>query len=68
MKIRYDPEADAMYIKLRSGKITKTKEIDENIYIDLDKNKQVIGIEILSVKEKNPDLLKQFQFENLVSG
>ncbi len=68
MKIRYDPEADAMYIKLRDSEVVKTKKIDRNTILDLDKNGQVIGIELLFVKENNPNLLKEFQVENLVSA
>jgi len=68
MKISYDKEADAMYIRLREGKVDHTKEIDENTIIDFNKEGQVIGIEILFVKERNPDLLKEFQVENLVSA
>ena len=68
MKISYDKEADAMYIRLREGKVDHTKEIDENTIIDFNKEGQVIGIEILFVKERNPGLLKEFQVENLVSA
>jgi len=66
MKIRYDPDADAMYITLKVGKVCSTKEIDKNTIADFDKNGEVIGIELLFVKEKNSNLLKQFQIENLV--
>ena len=67
MKIRYDPDADAMYITLRKDKAARTKEIDENTIIDFDKNGQIIGIEILFVKERNPHILKELQVENLIS-
>ena len=53
MKIKYDPDADAMYITLRKDKVAKTKEIDENTILDFNKKKQVIGVEILFVKERN---------------
>jgi len=66
MKIRYDPEADAMYIRFKEGEIDRTKEIDENTIADFDKSGKVIGVEILFVKERNPGLLREFQFENLV--
>jgi len=67
MRIRYDPEADAMYITLRKDEVDHTKEIDENTIIDFNKDGQVIGVEILFVKESNPNLLKEFQVENLIS-
>lgn len=68
MKIRYDPDADAMYIKLRKDKVDHTKEIDQNTIIDFNKAGQVIGVEILFVKERNPNLLREFQVENLISA
>jgi uncharacterized protein YuzE len=66
MKIRYDPDADAVYITLREEEIDHTKEADENTIIDFNKDGEVIGVEILFVKERNPNLLKQFQVENLI--
>lgn len=67
MKIRYDPDADAMYIKFREEEVDHTKELDENTIIDFNKNNQVIGVELLFVKERNPDLLKELKFENLIA-
>ena len=68
MKIRYDPDADAMYITFRETKVHHTQEIDKNTIIDFDKDDQVIGMEILFVKENNPELLKGIQVENLLSA
>ena len=66
MKIRYDPDADAMYIRLREDTVDHTKEVDENTILDFNKAGQVIGVELLFVKERNPGLLKEFQIENLL--
>jgi uncharacterized protein YuzE len=66
MMIRYDPDADAMYITLRNDKVHHTQEVDENTIIDFNEAGSVIGVEILFVKERNPNLLKEFQFQNLV--
>lgn len=68
MKITYDPEADAMYIKFKEIEVDHTKEVDENTIVDFDKAGQVIGVEILFVKERNPELLTKFQVENLVAA
>ena len=68
MKIRYDAEADAMYIKLKEGVVDHTKEIDENTIVDFDKEGMVIGFEILFVKEKNPHLLREVQVENVLAA
>lgn len=68
MKIRYDPDADAMYLTLRKDKVARTKEIDDNTIIDFNKSGQVIGVEILFVKERNLSLLKELQVEKLISA
>ena len=44
MEIRYDSEADAMYIKFRDGDYEISEEIREGVIIDLDKNNEIIGI------------------------
>ena len=51
MRIRYDSEADAVYIQLREpvGKIVGTDFIDVSRYVDYDEDDNVVGIEILDV-------------------
>ena len=66
MNIKYDPDADAMYIQLRDTKVAKTKKIEKHIIIDYDSAGNVRGVELLFVKENNPNLLRTFQVENLV--
>lgn len=68
MKIRYDSEADAMYIKIAKKPVAKTKEMDKNTIMDFDSSGNLVGIELLFVKERNPSLLKELKFENLVSA
>ena len=65
MKISYDEEADAMYILLRKKKVHQTREVDENTMIDYDKEGNIIGIELLFVKERMHALPKRIQEENL---
>lgn len=54
MKVTYDEDADAMYIRLTNERYSKTKPIDKNTILDLDKNGNVIGIELLFVSEHLP--------------
>ncbi|MBI4337250.1 MAG: DUF2283 domain-containing protein [Chloroflexi bacterium] len=51
MKVRYDPEADALYIEIRATTVT-TKRLEPDIAIDYDAEGHIAGIEILSAKEK----------------
>jgi len=64
MEIRYDPEADAMYIKFREGEYEISEEIREGIIIDFDKDNEIIGMEILDAKEKlSPSSVAEMSFK-----
>ena len=49
MKITYDKVADALYVYLKGGKVSKSKEINSNMIADFDKKGNVVGIEVLFV-------------------
>ncbi|MBX5321941.1 DUF2283 domain-containing protein [Candidatus Bathyarchaeota archaeon A05DMB-3] len=51
MKVEYDSKADAMYIWLRKAKYEISEELAENVIIDLDKRRRIIGIEILDASK-----------------
>lgn len=54
MKVRYDPEADAIYIDLiPNKKSTRTEELREDILVDYN-GKEMVGIEILDASSKLP--------------
>ena len=65
MEITYDPEADAMYIKLIESEVAETKKIDNNTILDYDDKGNVIGVEILFVKERMPSFSTEINFKNL---
>lgn len=52
MKISYDPKVDAMYIRFRSGKYDHTKKVTNEIMVDVTKNGDVLGLEILDAKKQ----------------
>ncbi|HEU5394902.1 MAG TPA: DUF2283 domain-containing protein [Candidatus Methylomirabilis sp.] len=54
MKINYDPQADALYIKFQEGESARTKKVAEGIMVDLDEKGLLYGIEILGAKERMP--------------
>lgn len=54
MKVTYDPDADAMYVKLTDEKFNKVKIIDKHTILNLDKDGNVIGIELLKVSKHMP--------------
>lgn len=67
MKIEYDREVDALYIRIQEKKVSRTKEIEEGINIDLDEEGKVIGLEIIGATERyNVKDIFNFSTENLI--
>ncbi len=60
MKIEYSKEADAIYVYFKEDFVEKSKEIEDGIVIDFDKNGQLIGIEAL-------DASKRFNLADIVN-
>ena len=53
LRTRYDEEADAAYIYVDEyAKVDKTVQLNEEINVDLDSKKRIVGIEILNAKSK----------------
>lgn len=52
MRVNYDKEGDLLYIKLNNNKIYKTKEIGDDFLVDVDKNNNIVGIEILDYSKQ----------------
>ncbi len=58
MKITHDASADAVYIKLKRGRVYKTLR-KGNSLIDLDKKGKTIGIEIINYSKSVPEKLER---------
>lgn len=65
MKIYFDEKSDAVFIRLdTSKKITESCEVEKGVVLDFDDNGDVIGIEILNVKQRIPmKQLKELKFQ-----
>jgi len=58
MQKKYDKIADALYVRIKKGKVFKTKEEDTWL-VDYDKSGNILGIEILNYsKQASAFLLK----------
>ncbi|MDO8628421.1 MAG: DUF2283 domain-containing protein [Nanoarchaeota archaeon] len=55
MEIKYDKEADAIYIRLREGTFAKNKIVDDITILDLDKDDNILGIELLDASKRIPE-------------
>lgn len=56
VKVRYDPESDAAYVRLNDADIVDSEEVRPGIVIDYDRENRIVGIEILSVRRSRPDI------------
>ena len=52
MKVRYDKEVDAIYIKLGNKKPEGVVEISEGVNLDTTSDDKIVGIEILNASKK----------------
>jgi uncharacterized protein YuzE len=52
MKISYDPEIDALYIRLMEGEYEcRTVRLNEEVALNIGPGEKLVGIEILDAKE-----------------
>ncbi len=66
MKLEYDSQADAAYVKLSDAKVTESEEVRPGVVVDYDEQDRVIGIEILHVRKVRPDInLDHFELEHV---
>ena len=66
MKLKIDKESDALYSRLDETAIVESEEIEPGVILDFDKNKRVVGIEILNVSTRVPiETLRTLQFETI---
>lgn len=62
MRLEYDGKADAVYIRLRNSKILESEEVSPGVVYDFDEQNQVVGIEILELKDRSVEQLRQLDF------
>lgn len=52
MKIEYDREVDALYIRIQEKYVARTEELEEGINLDMDEDGKIIGLEIIGAVER----------------
>ena len=64
MRVHFDEEADALYVRIDDSKVVESEEVRPGIVLDFNDKNQVVGFEILKVKNRVPSAdLKKMQFE-----
>jgi uncharacterized protein YuzE len=69
MKITYDHDVDALYIRFKDTTVT-TKHMSEGIAADYDADGYLAGIEILDAMKRlgDPNVFKQIILEDIALG
>lgn len=49
MQLKYDLSVGALYIRLMDRAVARTREINDNTFVDLDDAGGVVGIEVISI-------------------
>ena len=55
MRMTWDKEADALYIRFDEAKIAESEEVSEGIILDFDATGRVVGFEMLDVLQRFPN-------------
>ena len=56
MKLTVDKEADALYLRLDDSSIVETEEVSPGIILDFNKDKEVVGVEMLYLSKRSSKL------------
>ena len=64
MKLHIDKEADALYLRLDDSKIIESEEVSPGVVLDFNEQKQVVGIEMLHLSRRSPQLnFQELQYQ-----
>ncbi len=56
MKLTYDREADAVYLRLGEARITDSATVAPGVVLDYDEHNNIVGMEMLGVSKRVTDL------------
>ena len=67
--LEYDSQSDAAYILMVKDKISRTIELDEYTFVDLDKDNRILGMKILNFSSNKVSISQLItkQIGNVVS-
>lgn len=52
MKVKFDWESNALYIRFSDAPISESEEVRENVILDFDAEGHVVGLEVLNFTEQ----------------
>lgn len=60
MKVDFDRETDALYLRLDKAKIVESEQVAPGVIVDFDSKDRVVGLEVLALSKRvaNPKMRK----------
>jgi len=52
MRLHFDREADALYLRLDESRILESEEVAPGIVLDFNESNEVVGIEMLNLSQR----------------
>ena len=66
MRLQVDKQADALYLRLDDSAVVESVEVVPGVVLDFNEAEEVIGIEMLRLSARSPELnLSALQFETV---
>ncbi|MCF7810244.1 DUF2283 domain-containing protein [bacterium] len=65
MKVKYFPDTDTALLEFSENEVRETKEINENIYVDIDKDGNLVSMTIEHAKANAG--LREFSYQEMVA-
>ncbi len=66
MRLKIDKENDALYLRLDEAEIIDSEEVQPGVILDFNKDKRVVGIEILDLSSRvGKDRINMVQLETV---
>jgi uncharacterized protein YuzE len=64
MTLKVDEKADALHLRLHDSRIIESEEVSPGVVLDFNADNQVVGVEILNLSKRSPNLnLRELQFQ-----
>ena len=64
MTLKVDEKADALYLRLDDSRIIESEEVSPGVVLDFNAENQVLGVEVLNLSKRSPNLnLRELQFQ-----
>lgn len=65
MRVKYFPDTDTAHLEFLDNDVYETREISENIYVDLDKNGNLVNMTIEHAKANAG--LREFSYQEVTA-